>query len=198
MIKKIINISIFSLIFALYFFSALMIFSNFKERELDSLEEGALDTFESEVKVVEDAKEKEVTTSTKVSYKNYTIIGKIEIPKISFNSVIIKENTYAAMNVGVVKSYGVDINEEGGFVISGHNFRGKSVFMYNIKNLKVGDSIYITDTSGFRLEYTIYEVNRNVNPTDTSYMRTFDGYHVTLITCENGGKARIMVKAKIN
>ena len=103
------------------------------------------------------------------------------------------------MNVAVVKSYGdAEINEDGGFVLSAHNFRGKDIFFYNIKNLKPGDIIRITDTSGLQLEYTVYETLRNVNPEETSYLNKFDSIHATLVTCENGGKARIVVKARVN
>jgi len=197
MFKKVMNIIIFALIFALYFVSFLMIFDSFKERKLASLEKNAIDVFDSEVKI-DEKKPEESKTSSSVSYSGFTILGKISIPKIGFNSVIIKENTYKAMNVGIVLSYGDAINVEGGYVLSGHNFRGQSIFFYNIKNLKPGDVIQITDTSGVRLDYTVYETLRNVDPTETSYLNDFDGYHVTLVTCENGGKARIVVKARVN
>lgn len=197
MFKKVMNIVIFALIFALYFVSFLMIFDSFKERKLASLEKNAIDVFDKEVKI-DEKKPEETKTSSSVSYSGFTILGKISIPKIGFNSVIIKENTYKAMNVGIVLSYGDAINVEGGYVLSGHNFRGQNVFFYNIKNLKPGDIVQITDTSGVRLDYTVYETLRNVDPTETSYLNDFDGYHVTLVTCENGGKARIVVKARVN
>jgi LPXTG-site transpeptidase (sortase) family protein len=199
MFKKVTNIVIFALIFALYFVSFLMIYDSFRERKLESLEKKALDAFEDEVKIEKKEPEKETKTSSSVSYSGFTILGKIEIPKIGFSSVIIKENTSKAMNVGVVKSYGdAEINEDGGFVLSAHNFRGKDIFFYNIKNLKPGDIIRITDTSGLQLEYTVYETLRNVNPEETSYLNKFDSIHATLVTCENGGKARIVVKARVN
>jgi LPXTG-site transpeptidase (sortase) family protein len=198
MFKKVMNIVIFALIFALYFVSFLMIFDSFKERKLASLEKGAIDAFEGEVKIDKKEPTPETKTSSSISYSGFTILGKIEIPKIGFSSVIIKEQTSKAMNVGIVKTYGADINNEGGFVLSGHNFRGQNIFFYNIRNLKSGDTIKITDTSGVRLDYTVYEVLRNVNPEETSYLNSFDGYHVTLVTCENGGKARIVVKARVN
>ncbi len=199
MFKKVMNIVIFALIFALYFVSFLMIYDSFRERKLESLEKKALDAFEDEVKIEKKEPEKETKTSSSVSYSGFTILGKIEIPKIGFSSVIIKENTSKAMNVGVVKSYGdAEINEDGGFVLSAHNFRGKDIFFYNIKNLKPGDIIRITDTSGLQLEYTVYETLRNVNPEETSYLNKFDSIHATLVTCENGGKARIVVKARVN
>ena len=49
MFKKVMNIVIFALIFALYFVSFLMIFDSFKERKLASVEKKALDVFEDEV-----------------------------------------------------------------------------------------------------------------------------------------------------
>lgn len=194
--KRLINIGIFLFIFALYFFTFLMIYDNFRERKLNSQAKNALELFEKKIEV---KKEEEIPTNygTSVSYAGYTILGRIEIPAINFNSVILKEQTYAAMNIGTIKSYGVELNEYGGFVISGHNFRGRNQFFYPIRYLKNGSKIYITDVIGRRLEYTVYSVSRYVDPTDTSYLSWFDSYHVTLVTCEDGGKSRIVVSAKV-
>lgn len=193
--KKFINILIFLLIFTLYFVTFMMIYDNFRERKLNSQEKNALELFENKIekKQVEPEPEKTYT----VNYNGYTILGRIQIPRIGFSSVILKEQTYAAMNIGTIKSYGVDVNEPGGFVVSGHNFRGRNRFFYSILNLKSGDKVNITDASGKYMEYTVYEVDRYVSPNDTSYLSYFDGYHVTLVTCENGGKSRIVVKARV-
>ena len=45
------------------------------------------------------------------------------------------------------------------------------------------------------MEYTVYNVMRNVDPMETSYYKEYEGYHVVITTCENGGKSRIVVKA---
>ena len=201
MIKKIINILIFVFIFALYVISFLMIFESFKQRKLEELEANALDNFEKSVKIekvdVSDI-ENDTTSNMGYNYNGYTLLGKINIPKIGFKSVVIKENTYRAMDLGVVISYGVSLNEPGGFIISGHNYRGNSIFMYNIRNLNSGDKIYITDSSGRELEYTVYEKLRYFNPSDNSLYKKFDGYHLILVTCENDGNSRIVVKASAN
>ena len=198
MVKKFINLLIFLFIFSLYFISFLMIYDNFRERKLAKLESNAIDTFDNIVKNEE--KKEEISDDDyygEISYEGYTILGKIEIPRIGFTSVVIKEYTYNAMNVGVIKSYGSELNEPGGFVISGHNFRGGSIFLYSIYLLTDGDKIYITDTSGNRMEYTVYDVSRYASPTDTSYYANYDGYHVTLVTCEDdGGETRIIVRAR--
>ena len=192
--KRIINIAIFLIIFALYFVTFMMIYDNFRERKLNSTEEKALDILEEKIK--EKEKEPLETVSYGINYNKFTILGRLQIPSVYINTVILKEHTYAAMNVGAVKTYGVNLNEPGGFAISGHNYRGRSTFFYNIRNLTNGSKIYITDVYGNKKEYNVYSVERNVSPNDTSYMQVFDGYHVTLITCEVGGKSRIVVKAK--
>ena len=193
--KKIINILIFLFIFALYLITFMMIYDNFRERKLNNQEKYALELFENKIeKKKEEIPENQTYT---VSYKGYTILGRIEIPRVGINTVILKEHTYAAMNIGAIKTYGVDLNEKGGFVISAHNFRGKSSFFYPIRNLKNGDKINISDNKGRNMEYTVYSVSRYVEPNDTSYLVKTDDYHVTLVTCENGGKSRIVVKAHI-
>lgn len=193
--KKFINILIFLFIFALYLITFMMIYDNFRERKLNNQEKYALELFENKIeKKKEEIQENQTYT---VSYKGYTILGRIEIPRVGINTVILKEHTYAAMNIGAIKTYGVDLNEKGGFVISAHNFRGKSSFFYPIRNLKNGDKINISDNKGRNMEYTVYSVSRYVEPNDTSYLVKTDDYHVTLVTCENGGKSRIVVKAHI-
>lgn len=201
MVKKITNVLIFVFIFALYVISFLMIFESFKQRKLEKLEAIALDNFDKSVKIEKvtvDDIEESTTSNNGLDYNGYTLLGKINVPKVGFYSVIIKDNTYRAMDLGVVLSYGEFLNEPGGFIISGHNFRGGANFMYRIKDLEAGDKIYITDSSGRELEYTIYEKIRNYGPEDTSIYKKYDGYHVTLVTCENGGQARIVIKASAN
>lgn len=195
--KKLLNIVIFLFIFLLYFITFLMIYDNFRERKLNGQEDAALDIFEEKI----DKKKEEVQVVEQtytISYDGYTILGKIEIPKIGLSTVILKEHTYAAMNIGAIKSYGVDLNEKGGFIISAHNFRGRNAFFYYIYGLRNGDIVRITDNKGRVLDYKVYEVDRYVSPNDTNYFVHTDDYHVTLVTCEDGGKSRIIVKARVS
>ena len=193
MIKKIINVLIFVFIIALYVVSFLMIFESFKKRKVEYLEAQAIDTFEKSVKIekvnvadIEDDK----TSNMGLDYNGYTLLGKMSIPCIGLNSVVIKKNTYRAMDLGT------SLNEPGGFVIAGHNYRNGASFMYGIRYLDPGDKIYITDSSGRELEYTVYDKIRNFGPNDTSIYKKFDGYHLVLVTCELGGQSRIVVKAR--
>ena len=194
--KKYINIVIFLFIFCLYFVTFLMIYDNFRERKLNSEEKVALELFDKKIDKKKKEDKQTQNQSYTINYSKYTILGKLQIPKIGLNTVIIQEQTYSAMNVGAVKTYGVDLNEIGGTVISGHNFRGKNAFFYYILNLKQNDVIKITDNKGVTMDYRVYEVQRYASPDDVSYLSKTDNYHVTLVTCENGGKTRIIVKAR--
>ena len=178
-----------------------MIFESFKQRKLEYLEANAIDKFEKSVKIEKtkaDDLDNDKISNIGYNYNGYTLLGEIEIPKIGFRSVIIKENTYRAMDLGVVLSYGVSPNERGGTILSAHNYRGQSIFMYNIKNLESGDVIYLTDSSGRQVEYTVYEKIRNYDPSSTEIYKKYDGYHLVLSTCENNGNTRIVVKANAN
>ena len=196
--RKFINILIFLFIFSLYCVTFLMIYDTFRERKLNSQEKKALELFESKIEKKQEEEESTQEQAYTINYSGYTILGTIQIPKIGLNTVIIKEQTYYAMNIGAIKTYGVDLNELGGTVISGHNFRGRSPFFYYILNLKNGDIIRITDNKGRTVDYSVYEVDRYVSPNDVSYLTTTDGYNVTIVTCEDGGKSRIIVKASAN
>ena len=193
--KKFINIGIFLFIFALYFMTFLMIYDNFRERKLNSQEDNALELFEERIEKKPDEPVVEKQTYS-VNYNGYTILGRLQIPKVYIDTVILAEQTYAAMNLGVIKSYGVDLNTKGGFVLAGHNFRGSSVFIYYVHRLVSGDVITITDARGIQKNYYVYEVDRYVSPTDVSYLTSTDDYHLTIVTCESGGKSRIIVKAR--
>ena len=85
MIKRIINILIFVFIAALYVISFLMIFESFRQKKLEYLEANAIDKFEKSVKI-EKANAEDLdnakTSNDGYNYNGYTLLGKIEIPKI--------------------------------------------------------------------------------------------------------------------
>ena len=68
---------------------------------------------------------------------------------------------------------------------------------YNLKQLKNGDKIYLTDTKNNCLEYQVYNVSR-VQPENVNCLSqdTNGCTEITLITCTSDSKKRIIVKAK--
>lgn len=126
----------------------------------------------------------------------YTTVGTINIPTIDVNYPILSETTDKLLKVSVCKFWGSNPNEVGNLCIAGHNYRN-SRFFSKVPKLVVGDIIEITDLSGKTLKYTVYD-KFTVDPTDVNCTSqvTNEKKIVTLITCTNDNKQRVIVKAK--
>ena len=129
-------------------------------------------------------------------YKGYLVDAKLEIPKISLETYVLKENSQEALNISVTKFWGGEVNQIGNYCIAGHNFKNKNMFR-NLKELKKGDALWITDEKVGKLQYEIDQVYQ-VYPNDVSCLsqETEGTRQVTLITCTLDSKKRIIVKAK--
>ena len=53
----------------------------------------------------------------------YMVIGKIRIPKIGLEDVILEKTTDDSLNLGLTKFWGPEMNEIGNFSITGHNYK---------------------------------------------------------------------------
>ena len=139
-------------------------------------------------------------TSTKSTYtasngKTYEIVGKVSIPSINVDYPILSETSDALLKVSVCKFWGSNPNEIGNLCIAGHNYRNKRFFS-KVPTLKVGDIIEVTDLNNNTLKYSIYD-KYTVDPTDTSCTSqiTNGKKRVTLITCTDDSKQRVIVQA---
>ena len=132
----------------------------------------------------------------------YTTVAKISIPKIKLNYSVIQgetgslEETEDLLKISPVKYHGGNPNEVGNFCIVGHNYRNEKFFS-KVPSLVVGDEIQLTDLSKRTLTYKVYDVY-TVDPSDTSCTTQMTGgkKEVTLITCTNDSKLRVVVKCK--
>ncbi len=136
------------------------------------------------------------STATKQMYKGFGVVGTMEIPTTNFKYPILEKVTKKSIETAVAFLYGTGINQPGNSVIIGHNYRN-GLFFSNNKKLNVGDKIYITDTEGKKLMYTIYN-KFETTPEDTSfYQRDTGGKpEVTLSTCTDDSSARLIIFAK--
>ena len=133
----------------------------------------------------------------KVQYKGYNVEGKIEIPAIKLEYPILEKTTPSSIEAAVAILYSANgLNQPGNTVISGHNYRNGSFFGNNDK-LKLGDKVYITDNSGTKLKYNIYNIYET-SPDDGDFiMRETNGKReMTLITCKNYGTQRLIIKCR--
>jgi LPXTG-site transpeptidase (sortase) family protein len=133
--------------------------------------------------------------SVQQTYKGYDVVAKLEIPKIELETYIINFSE-SALNVSVTKFWGANANEPGNFCIAGHNFKNKNMF-HNLKELEIGDEFKVKDNKVGIVNYEIYNIY-TVVPEDVSCLsqNTNGEREVTLITCTNDSKKRIIIKSR--
>ncbi len=136
------------------------------------------------------------SSSTGVTYKGYTMVGKIEIPKINVSYPILGKTTKTSIEVAVSVLYGPGPNKVGNTVIVGHNYKNGTFFSNN-KRLEAGDEIYITDTDGNRLKYIIYD-KQLLAPEDFDYAArdTQGKREISLSTCTDDVNSRLVIFAR--
>jgi len=151
-------------------------------------------------KVIEIIKQEEPDTETatqeKVEYKGYEVVGMIKIPEIDLEYPILGLTTNDTMKLSITKFWGNGVNKVGNLTLAGHNNYDGTMFG-KTKNLGVGDIIELTDMSKVTRQYTIYETFIT-DPNDISVIEVdkFGSREVTLITCSNGNKERLIIKAR--
>ena len=139
---------------------------------------------------------------TTASGYQYKIIATIEIPKINLNYTVLQgltgslEEIEALLKDSPCKYHGGEPNEVGNFCIVGHNYRN-SRFFSKVPTLVVGDKVNLTDLTGRTLTYEVYD-KHTVNPEDTRDTTQLTGgkKELTIITCTDDSKQRVIVKCK--
>lgn len=132
----------------------------------------------------------------------YATIGTVSIPKLNLQYPILDGETDSAaetealLKISPTKFWGPEPNEVGNFCIVGHNYRN-SKFFSKVPTLNSGDIIQVTDLSGRTIQYKIYN-KYEVDPADVSCTTqlTNGRKEVTLITCTDDSKHRVVVKAR--
>ena len=95
------------------------------------------------------------------------------------------------------KFWGGDPNTVGNYCIVGHNYDGKDIFFGKLHKIQKDDIVELKDKTGEIVKYKVYNTFI-VQPTDvacTSQL-TNGKREITLITCSDGGKTRLVVKCR--
>lgn len=133
--------------------------------------------------------------TTNKTYKGFNVVGTMEIPKINFKYPVLEKVTKESIETAVAVLYprGDALNQPGNTVVIGHNYRN-GLFFSNNKKLANGDKIYVTDTSGKKITYEIYN-KFETSDTDTSfYQRDTNGKaELTLSTCTDASNDRRLI-----
>ena len=137
-----------------------------------------------------------------VTMNGYKVIGIVKIPKIELEYPILDIETYNTeetkepMKISIVKYWGGNVNQYGNLSIAGHNNYDGTMFG-KTKNLEKGDIVELTDLENKTIQYQIYD-KFVTDPNDITILATNDDTvrEVTLITCTNGNKNRLILKAR--
>lgn len=137
-----------------------------------------------------------------VTMNGYNVIGIVKIPKIDLEYPILDIDTYnpeetkEPMKISIVKYWGGKVNEYGNLSIAGHNNYDGTMFG-KTKKLEIGDIVELTDLENKTIQYQIYNIFVT-DPNDITILETKDETirEVTLITCTNGNRNRLILQAK--
>ena len=100
------------------------------------------------------------------------------------------------MKIAITKFWGPEPNEVGNYTVAGHNNKDGTMFG-KTNYLKIGDKILLTNLKNETVEYEIFDIY-SIEPDDVSIVESVDSNskEITLITCTNGHKNRLITKAR--
>ena len=190
--KKVYNLIIAVLIVALIVVVAMIVIryggNYLNEKEVSS----SLETIEEELNKEETQQSESLP---ELEFKGYKIEGIIEIPKINIKYPIIDHTNEETMKVSITKFWGPQANEIGNYTVAGHNNKDGTMFG-KTKYLQIGDKIKLTNLKNETIEYEIFKIY-SIDPDDVSCVESVENgtREITLITCTNGHKNRLVTKA---
>ena len=191
--KKVYNLIIAVLIVALIVVVAMIVIryggNYLNEKEVSA----SLTTIEETL----DSKETEQLESLpELEFKGYKVEGRIEIPKINIKYPIIDHTNEETMKVSITKFWGPQANEIGNYTVAGHNNKDGTMFG-KTKYLQIGDKIRLTNLRNETIEYEIFKIY-SIEPDDVGCVESVQSgtREITLITCTNGHKNRLVTKAR--
>ena len=191
--KKVYNLIIAVLIVALIVVIAMIVIryggNYLNEKEVSA----SLETIEEELNKEETQQSESLP---EVEFKGYKIEGIIEIPKINIKYPIIDHTNEETMKVSITKFWGPQANEIGNYTVAGHNNKDGTMFG-KTKYLQIGDKIKLTNLKNKTIEYEIFKIY-SIDPDDVSCVESVENgtREITLITCTNGHKNRLVTKAR--
>lgn len=126
----------------------------------------------------------------------YTTEAVLKIPGIDIEYPVLSNTSPDLLFVSLNKYLGPKPNEVGNYCIVGHYYESGKMFG-KLHKLNNGDTAELTDLSGNTVTYKVYN-KFIVEPTDTkcTSQLTNGKRELTLITCTNHGKQRLVVKLR--
>ena len=125
------------------------------------------------------------------------VIGLIEIEALDIKYAVLEGAGSYELSCGIGHiSDTAGIGEVGNCGLAGHNGSRHGTYFTNLKTLKEGDVIKLTDKKGNQYFY-VAESMKVVGPYDNSVKDQGDAVELTLLTCENSGTMRLVVSCTL-
>lgn len=195
------------IIFILIIYSAIIINEDIKYSQMKVHREKTIselnEKFNNEIKQVEENQQGTVVNKDNIDAnrmyiqdirESENVIGKILIDKLDLEYPILENSTDENLNLSITRFWGSKINCIGNCVLAGHNMRDGSLFG-RLSKLSENDKMTLIDASGNIEDYTIFNI-KVVEPDDLTVLEQTNYKMITLITCTNNGKKRLIVQAK--
>lgn len=119
--------------------------------------------------------------------------GKIYIEKINLEYAIFNNFNEELLKISPCKFYGGNLDNKGNICIAGHNYNDER-FFGNLDKLEIKDEIILENLDGKRYKYIIFDIFET-DENDISIFNSSKKYELTLLTCNNANKKRIIIKA---
>ena len=174
--------------------SILVVRKNMESKKIENNTQEVLQEIKKENKTTEN--KIDVIQEIDAKIGDYKVIGIINIPKINIEYPILEKTNKESLKLSITKFYGEKINQKGNVVLAGHNNLNKTMFG-KINELENGDIIELTDSQMVTVKYQVFN-KYVIDPNDISCIFPIDENtrEVTLITCTNRDKNRLVVKAR--
>lgn len=117
-------------------------------------------------------------------------IGTLQLPTLGLELPISSLYSMDLLNVAPCRYYGSAYLDN--LVICAHNF---DYHFGRLKNLRLDDSVIITDVEGNEFDYRVMEIEK-LEPDQDEEMLTADTWDLTLFTCTVGGASRVAVRCE--
>ncbi len=154
------------------------------------------DTNSKKVTKNNNTKIKKTYTEESVTIEDYSVYGKIKIENIGIEYPIIKYVDENSLWKSICKISNNCIDGTGNLCLAGHNMRNSTMFA-KIKKLRNGDKVEITNIYGEKYVYLVYD-SFYVEANDVGVLKETEEPIITLITCNNVGNKRLIVRARLN
>lgn len=212
--KKIYRIEFISSLILVFIFSGWYIYSEVEKNAYESVSQDILNqmtipdettaedkalvvAFDGQAEIVEqnlDVVDSASYTDENGTTYNYESI--LSIPHLGIQYPVLSETSEELLKISLNKFWGGSPNSVGNYCVVGHNYKSGKMFG-KLSQINTGDKVYLQDMSGRKLAYEVYD-KYVVYPEDVACTSQITNglKEMTLITCTNAGKQRLIVKCR--